>query len=81
VKERGNKEFVALSERERERVLRDFEDTHEGDLWLTLVLGYTLEAYVGDPSYGGNPDEVVWRWLGHRPGFPRPPKQTEATRR
>jgi gluconate 2-dehydrogenase gamma chain len=23
--------------------------------------------------YGGNPDGIGWRWLGHVPGYPRPP--------
>lgn len=65
--------FSELSEDEREAVLRDFEATAEGRRWLVEMLGYLLEALLGDPVYGGNPEGVGWRWLGHRPGFPRPP--------
>ena len=33
---------------------------------------YIFEALLSDPVYGGNPEGIGWRWLGHRPGFPRP---------
>jgi gluconate 2-dehydrogenase gamma chain len=67
-----NTHFAQLSPEAREDLLRRFEATEKGASWLTLVMGYTLEAYVGDPAYGGNPDGIVWRWLEHTPGFPRP---------
>ena len=34
---------------------------------------YLLEALLADPVYGGNTDEVGWKWLGYTAGFPRPP--------
>ena len=64
-------QFELLSSDERESILRDFEKTDTGDSWLTLVMGFVIEAYVGDPVYGGNPGGVVWAWLGHQPGSPR----------
>ena len=67
-------QFELLSSDERESILRDFEKTDTGDSWLTLVMGFVIEAYVGDPVYGGNPGGVVWAWLGHQPGSPRPLK-------
>jgi gluconate 2-dehydrogenase gamma chain len=80
-RERYGKKFAELGENRRERTLRAFEETRQGDGWLTLLMGYTIEAYVGDPAYGGNPDGIVWKWLGHRPGFPAPPPMTPETRR
>jgi hypothetical protein len=77
----GSKDFSRLSSTTREKVLRNFEKTDDGETWLYLVLGYTLEAYAGDPSYGGNTDGAVWRWLGHTPGYPRPPVVTMEARR
>lgn len=62
----------ALNEQQREELLRKFEQSETGEDWLTLVMRYTLEAYLGDPAYGGNPGGVVWKWLGHLPGFPQP---------
>lgn len=56
----------------RESALREFEDTEAGYTWLDYVMSYTLEAYLGDPVYGGNPNGIVWQYLEHTPGFPRP---------
>lgn len=67
------KSFVELSTAQRETVLRAFEQTVEGERWLTEMLGYLIEALLGDPVYGGNPGGIGWRWLAHNPGFPRPP--------
>lgn len=64
--------FESLSAETRELELRAFEEEPPGEEWLTLVMGYLLEAYVGDPIYGGNPDGRVWKWLGHHAGYPRP---------
>ncbi len=77
----GSGDFRQLPQAAREEVLRNFEKTDDGETWLYLVLGYTLEAYAGDPSYGGNTDGAVWAWLGHTPGYPRPPVVTVETRR
>lgn len=68
----AKRRFVELSRLTREQVLRDFEHEKSGEAWLQLVLSYTLEAYLGDPVYGGNPDDLVWKWLEHSPGEPRP---------
>ncbi|MCR4300082.1 MAG: gluconate 2-dehydrogenase subunit 3 family protein [Sulfuricaulis sp.] len=67
------KHFVELSHDEREAVLRGFGEMPEGERWLEEMLGYLMEALLGDPVYGGNPDGVGWQWLAHNPGFPRPP--------
>jgi gluconate 2-dehydrogenase gamma chain len=80
-RKRFGKPFVTLPAEKRETVLREFEEAEGGEYWLILTIGYTLEAYVGDPAYGGNPDGIVWKWLGHNPGFPRPKRITAENRR
>lgn len=65
------KPFQELAEEEKESTLRALE-AGRGSVWLSVVLAYTLEALLGDPAYGGNPDGVGWNWLEHQPGFPRP---------
>lgn len=65
--------FADLSIEQRENVLREFEQQHEGRRWLVNILNYILEALLTDPVYGGNPEGVGWKWLEHRPGEPRPP--------
>lgn len=71
--EAHDRPFWALDTPRREAVLRDFENTHIGRAWLRQLLVYTLEACLTDPIHGGNPQGIGWRWLEHRPGFPRPP--------
>jgi gluconate 2-dehydrogenase gamma chain len=70
--EMANQPFVLLSEKQREAVLRRFEKTANGKEWLTMTLNNIFEALLGDPVYGGNPNGIGWKWLGHRPGLPRP---------
>lgn len=67
------KEFTAADDDLREQVLRRMEEDDEGERWLAAILNYLLEAMLADPAYGGNPDGIGWRWLGHRHGFPIPP--------
>ncbi len=58
---------------QREPLLRYLADeTRWGRAWLSMLMYYILEALLSDPEYGGNPDEIGWRWLEHQPGFPRP---------
>ncbi len=62
-----------LSIKEREIILREFEQVSEGQRWLLIVLNYVLEACLTDPVYGGNPNGIGWKWLEHRAGDPHPP--------
>jgi gluconate 2-dehydrogenase gamma chain len=70
---RYSKSFLALDGAERESALRQFEQSHRGHGWLAEMLEFLMEALLGDPSHGGNPAGIGWRWLGIQPGFPRPP--------
>ncbi len=72
----GGTEFLHLDEAGRERILRSFEEDPEGRRWLQEILGFTLEALLGDPVYGVNPGGRAWKWLGWRPGFRRPDAET-----
>jgi gluconate 2-dehydrogenase gamma chain len=66
--------FGGLIFEQREQLLRYLADkTRWGRAWLSLLLYYIFEALLSDPVYGGNPNEIGWRWLEHQPGFPRPP--------
>ncbi len=66
--------FDSLNYGQREQLLRYLADkTRWGRAWLSLLLYYLFEALLSDPVYGGNRDGTGWRWLGHQPGFPRPP--------
>ncbi len=69
--------FPELSSSEKETLLRNFEKTQQGERWLGEMLDFLLEALLGDPSRGGNPDGLGWKWLGITPGFPLPPRASQ----
>lgn len=64
--------FVDLDYDKREAILRQIEQSSEGERWLSLIIYYIIEALLTDPIYGGNPDGSGWKWLSHHAGFPRP---------
>jgi gluconate 2-dehydrogenase gamma chain len=72
------REFVRLQPSEQDEAIRVFETHRDADgsfpghEWLKTMLGFIFEAFFGDPVHGGNPQEIAWKWAGHRPGFPRP---------
>jgi gluconate 2-dehydrogenase gamma chain len=65
--------FVNLDEKDREKVLRKIAGSEAGENWLSTLLLYIVEALLTDPVYGGNTQQLGWKWLQHVPGFPRPP--------
>ncbi len=67
------KPFQALNEKQRESILRQLEQMPGGGDWLRELLHYLFEAMFTDPVYGGNPNGIGWKWIGHRPGHKRPP--------
>lgn len=72
-RETQNGSFLSLSAEKREAVLQALNETGRGENWIATILMYIFEALLSDPAYGGNPGGIGWKWLGHDPGFPRPP--------
>ncbi|MEW5847794.1 MAG: gluconate 2-dehydrogenase subunit 3 family protein [Myxococcota bacterium] len=66
------KAFADVDAAQQEALLKAWQRDEAGEEWLGLLLVFTLEALLGDPVYGGNPDGVGWHWLEHHPGMPRP---------
>jgi gluconate 2-dehydrogenase gamma chain len=64
--------FIQLNTENKETVLRQIETSNAGNRWLSLIMGYLIEALLSDPVYGGNKDQQGWKWLEHIPGFPTP---------
>ncbi len=67
-----DKEFVSMSEKQRENTLRKFEESDFGSYWLAQIMNLTLEALLADPIYGGNTNECGWMAFELTPGNPRP---------
>lgn len=68
-------DLAALAAPARDALLRPWLDG-PGRPFYRAALPLLMEAWLGDPIHGGNPDGVVWAWLGHNPGFPRPASPT-----
>ena len=64
--------FISLSNEEKERALRAYEETHYGSNWLSRIMTLTMEGMFSDPIYGSNVKEAGWKALGSYGGLPRP---------
>lgn len=64
--------FHLVEPARREELLHQTAEGNAGERWLSTLIGYSLEALLADPLYGGNPNGIGWRWLEHDPGRPRP---------
>jgi len=66
-------DFLTMNPKERDEALRDFvNSSSKAESWTSLLLFYTLEALLSDPIYGGNKNELGWKWLSHNTGQPQP---------
>jgi len=78
ISEKNN--FLSMNPKEQDNALRDFVNNNsKGESWVSLLLFYTLEALLSDPIYGGNKNELGWKWLEHRTGQPQPKKMFTET--
>ena len=64
--------FNRLDEQHKETVLRQIDTSQAGSRWLSLLMTYLIESLLSDPVYGGNKEQLGWKWLDHQPGFPTP---------
>jgi len=64
--------FLSLSKKEKEKVLRAYEETAYGSNWLSRIMTLTMEGLFSDPIYGSNKKEAGWKALGAYGGMPRP---------
>ena len=66
-------DFLTMNPKKRDEALRDFvNSSSKAEKWTSLLLFYTLEALLSDPIYGGNKNELGWKWVKHNTGEPRP---------
>lgn len=64
--------FTKLATKKQHRLIQQLSESKKGDSWISLLVYYLLEALLLDPVYGGNTNEIGWKWLEYQPGFPRP---------
>ncbi len=70
--ENFEKRFVRLDADEKEKALRLMADKSWGQSWISVVLTQIFEALLSDPIYGSNNNQMGWKWLDHKTGFPQP---------
>lgn len=63
--------FTSMTDQDKEKALRDYEETNYGSNWLSRILTLTMEGMFSDPIYGSNIKEAGWKSLGAYGGFPR----------
>jgi gluconate 2-dehydrogenase gamma chain len=67
-----SKKYPDLSQEEKENLIANIAKEDWGKSWLSVILTFIFEALLSDPQYGGNPDNIGWKWLEYIPGQPRP---------
>lgn len=65
-------QFTQLPLAKQDKVLKQIANSKAGENWLSILIYYLTEALTLDPVYGGNPNQIGWRWLEHQAGFPAP---------
>ncbi len=71
-REQGASSFASLPEEAQDDGLRSFETVWERQLWLRSMIALVMEAFLGDPTRGANPEGIGWAWAGNAIGYPRP---------
>lgn len=64
--------FARLTSKEKEKALREYEETNYGSSWLSRIMTLTMEGLFSDPIYGSNVNGRGWESLHAYGGFPRP---------
>lgn len=69
-REASPKRFSELSAEQQIEILKKHEKTDE----FEDIRNYTILGFLGDPSYGGNRDDMGWKYIGfENPGMFFPP--------
>lgn len=64
--------FTSMTDQEKEKALRAYEETHYGRNWLSRIMTLTMEGLFSDPIYGSNIKEAGWQAISSYGGLPRP---------
>jgi hypothetical protein len=72
LEERVKGRFASMTEHEKEKALRAYEETNYGRNWLSRIMTLTMEGLFSDPIYGSNIKEAGWQAISSYGGFPRP---------
>ena len=68
----SEQKFVNLTNSEKEKILRNYEKSNYGSIWLKRIMTLSIEALFSDPIYRGNIKELGWKSIDTYAGYPRP---------
>ena len=71
-KDEVGKKFKNTTNEQKEKLITQTINSTAGKNWVSILLYYVIEAITLDPYYGGNTNQVGWKWLEHQGGFPHP---------
>jgi hypothetical protein len=72
-REVGGKRFHELRSAEQDEVFKRFQSgkvrvgKRDGAKFFENLVTFTIEGFLADPKYGGNRNEVGWKFIGYRP--------------
>jgi gluconate 2-dehydrogenase gamma chain len=70
---RFNTPFASATPQQRDELLEEMKNSSptsgEARFW-DLLVSLTMEGFLGDPSYGGNRDQVGWKLVGFNTSAP-----------
>jgi gluconate 2-dehydrogenase gamma chain len=66
------KQFRKASKKQQNKLMEETIGSEAGKNWVSILLYYVIEALTLDPFYGGNTNQVGWKWLEYQGGFPNP---------
>ena len=72
---REGRGFASMTESEKEKALRSYEESKRGQMWLNWIMTLTMEAMFSDPIYGSNIKEIGWSAIDSYGGYPRANKR------
>ncbi len=63
--------FLDLSPTIKHRLIESLAKKKKMKIWFSKLITLIFEALLTHPHYGGNPNEIGWKWLNHNPGSPQ----------
>lgn len=65
--------FLTINKKEKNQIIQEIINTNEyAQSWLSKLIYYGLEALLSDPLYSGNKNQIGWKSVNHKIGYPRP---------
>ena len=65
-------EFLTLNNNEKKELVYSIvNDNDYANTWLSKLVYFGIEAMLSDPIYGGNTNEIGWKSIDHKIGYPK----------